>query len=654
MTQATEILGRLPGMSEDARFEALKGLVSDPDHANKKAFEDAISASSPLVKLLYVRFLGRWRDEAALNSLIGLFFDANPAVIEACRKAFDRHQDPRKWGRLIPVLGAPVREARHYAVDRLGQGAVRQAVMPLLRLLASNTDETVERVLSALRHLPEKVFLEDIPAYLHHSREGVRFKAALVMAALYEEGYGKARYVLTHALKRDGASRVRQAAAWGLRRRKSKRDLELFMACSVGDPDPMVRQECLLALGAFPSPRVISHLLGVLVNEKDRMVVLKGEGVLFSVPVPKLTKALSRIYRSADRALSVKALLMFAELEEESRPFSRYLVRRLAKARQDGDKLPYIEAIGLLRRHDALPMLESLLGSSPLIAYAAMAAIVRIWGNDAGFPALRYLSDPGLSALIKQMVIKNFVRNESWPADDPGLMRMFHELLSSENLNLRYLSAVALSRFPNEQAFEPLLDMLLRETDPSSLRLLKDSVAHMFTGNPGLFAAAFEKYGKDPGAVALLLSYLEDVRLSSENIHALFGALFAEFSDATPIVNRKILYKTLFHFVSHRLISLAQVLDIVIKSGKRAEAAAFLAERLREHPGLRLDVPVGALVSEFEDGSRFARADVLEFLSRGDPGEAVPALATIVARRDYAEYHSQAARGLRLLTGFPE
>lgn len=652
MNRIEGILERLPGLSEDARYESWLELVSGGGAKARAVFADAIAKASPLVKLLYVRFLGQWREEPALEALCGLFLDANPTVVAACRKAYDRHPDPRKWARLLPVLDAPTPEARHYAIDRLGQGSVMQAVMPLVKILRSAETETAERVLAALRFLPEKILLGEIPPYLNHGTDGVRFRAVLILAELHEEGYGGARSHLARALKNDPAPRVRQAAAWGLRRRKSRRDVPIYEERSLHDPDPMVRQECLVALGAVPSSRVIAHLLGVLVRETDRMVILKGEGVLLSLPKRKIVKALGRIYKNPDRALRVKALLLFAELQEESKPFYRYLFKELARARRDGEKLPFIEAIGILRRREALPALEGLLGASPLVTYAAMAAIIKIWGHDSGFPAGRYLSDPGLSPLIKQMVLKHFLRNEASRVDEPGLVENFIAFVASDNLNLRYLSAMALARLPGATSLEPLLGMLLSETDASSLKLLRECVSRIFAAEPGSFAAAFEKRGHDPEAVTLLLSYLGEARLPAEKIAEVFRVLCARPLEGVLAVNGEAVAEALFRFVLQRALTLGQALEILGGSPQGPRIAALLAERLKRNPALRVCAPVGSLVEGFRAGAPFARADVLEFLGRNESSEAVTALTAIIARPEYADYHVQAASGLRRLTGF--
>jgi hypothetical protein len=131
-----------------------------------------------------------------------------------------------------------------------------------------------------------------------------------------------------------------------------------------------------------------------------------------------------------------------------------------------------------------------------------------------------------------------------------------------------------------------------------------------------------------------------------------FRVLFSEPLRQPLAANCGAVADALFRFIVNRVLSLGQVFEAIGRSQEGARVASLLAEKLKGFPALRVNAPVAPLVEEFRAGGPFERADVLEFLGRNESFEAVPALAAIIARPEFADYHAQASTGLNRLTGF--
>lgn len=611
MMDVASVVSKLLELGEDARYEAWSSLYR-LQGAEQIAFESALKSSPPVVRLLFARFLSLINDDRALLLLRDLLFDHDELVVDAARKAFDRNPDPRKWARLLPVLAAPIPEARYYAMEKLAQGGVAQAITPLVAHLAVASEDEAVRILSALKYLPEKSLVAEIKPYLEHASEPVRFGAVLVAASLYEHGISGARDFLWQRLTRDDSARVRQTAVWALRSRRYWRNADVFLKYSVSDPEALVRQECLLGLAAFPSRRIVKHLLKILVTEKHRVVVLKGEAVLLSLPRGKLVRALKTIYRSGDRDLSIKAMLIFAEFEESSRPFFRYLIKGLTHARDERERLPFVEAIGILGRRDAIPMLEKFLKGMPLTAYAAMNAILRIWGASPEFPLLRYFGDQELSPLIRQMALKHFVKSGTAVVSDPQLFGLLVETLKSPHLNLRFLSALALARLPGKLAGVDLLEAFLAESDPSARRMLREGLVRMISEDASLVAVFASGGAMHLDAVA---AFLVDTHLERGVFQVCLSSLFRIAADDAAVV---------IAAARSVIVGLLTIEEAAACAGKSKEAVyAAIATFLPDYPGAHVAFSLTDLIAELPSLSAQGREAVIAIMGHA----ATPAVA---------------------------
>lgn len=650
MKAIDDIVSCIRGASEDARFEAWMMLYSSTEEVQQEEIPRIISGRDNVLKMLLTRFLAFIYEEKAVVYLRDMLFDGDAEVIDAAVKAFDKNAFEGKLKKLLAVLHAPNPDARIFALERLSQGGMKEALPMFINMLKTADENLTAGILAGLRYLPDKRLLYEIKPYVSHENEEIRFRAGLVCGSLLEERISRARRILVKLLS-DSSPRIRQAALWSLRKRPHRGDLKYLMAISSGDPDPRVRQESLLGLADFPSAQAIRQLLFVVVNDSNRMVVLKGESVLLAMPVKKLIAGLKRLLNVSDKRIVNKAMLLFAEFQKNSTSYYRYLIKGLRRAASDKEKLPYVEALGIMGRFEAVSELESLLSGSPLLSYAALIAILRIWGRREDFETLKYLTYPGFSSVMKQMVLKHFLKADNLKMYRRDLTDHFIELLSNSNLNLRYLAAQALSKVPENFIVDPLLQMMLRETDLSSIKLLRENIANILRAKPDLFPEIFERYRHNEAAVHLIFGYLREVSLSRSESLRLFTQLFTDANRFLVTEHGDEFAELICQFLTHHKLTPEDLLEALRPFDLRHTVLDTVMKILKSLQGIKLTLSVPKFMTELKARDDFSKKPLIELLAFSDSSEAIPALVSVTCDDAFLEFHQTASRGLGKVMG---
>lgn len=645
-----DIVSCIRGASEDARFEAWMTLYSSTDVATQEEILRIISGRDNVLKMLLARFLAFIREEKAVTYLRDMLFDEEKDVVEVAAKAFDKNAFEGKLKKLLAVLHAPNSDARVFALERLSQGGMKEALPILIKMLKSADENLMTKIFSGLRYLPDKKLLYEIKPYVSHENEEIRFRTALIYGSLFEEKIWSAHRVLIDLL-RDPSPRIRQAVLWSLRKRPHHRDFKYLMMISSQDPDPMVRQESLLGFTDFPSAKAIRQLLFVVVNDSNRMVVLKGESILISMPVKKLIIGLKGLLNVSDRRIVNKAMLLFAEFQKNSVSYYKYLVKGLHRAGSDKDKIPYIEALGIMGRFEAVSELESLLNESPLISYTALTAILRIWGRREDFTTLKYMTYPGFSNVMKQIVLKHFLKADNLKMYERDLTDHFIWLLGSSNLNLRYLAAQALSKIPENFIVDPLLQMMLKETDPSSIKLLRENIANILKVKPDLFPEIFERYRHNEAAVHLIFGYLREVPIVRSQLIWLFTQLFTNTHSFLVTEHGEEFAELICQFLVGCKLAPEDILEALRSFDLRNVVLDTVVRGLKSLQGIKLTLSVPKFMTELKTRNDFSKKPLIELLALSDSPEAIPALVSVSCDDTLSEFHQAASRGLGKVMG---
>lgn len=649
MIDLTKIKKDIGGTSDDARFAAWMELYQSDEESTQREIEKIFRTTDPLIKILFARFLAHIEEERAILYLTKLLIDENPIVVDNAIAAFLKSKFSKKNTHLIPVLSSPCVRAKVFALNQLAASQVIQAIDPILNLIPKADHELLVEILGALRFFSDRNVAPTIYPYLEHASEDIRFRAVMILGTLYQLGCKEFHHKLILKLS-DGSEIVRHGVVWSLSHIKRKGHLKHFLTLSLHDPSPLVRQECLSACLTYPSFKVMRHIISVLTHEKDRVVTLKGESVLLSMPKKVLVKSLKRLLKSRDAAIRHRTMHLYAEHQEGSDEYLSYLKRQFESAGNPKEKIPIIESLGLLENKKAITFLEKHIFANPLLTYTGLMAIAKLWEKSQDFPIIKYLTHPQISDLFKQIPLKHLLKLNVPKFCTPELVTILIKLLDSKNLNVRYLSAQALVQMKEERILVPFFNTIINETDHTARNLLKENIIEFFHRNPLLFVKLFQEYKEQSEAITLLFSLFKESKLSKDNILLLTKTLIEPPLNMLDQVYHTLLIETLFHYLTDKTISL----ENLITMGVSEELTALLFERLyqqkyRGNPHLKLKLPIPQLLLLIKNEGLDQRKSLVELMGKSDSNQTIPHLIDFLTDNSLASLHPSAAASLKQL-----
>ncbi|MCP5463750.1 MAG: HEAT repeat domain-containing protein [Deltaproteobacteria bacterium] len=581
-TTLERLFAQTTSESDDVRFSAWMQIYQSDDPKAKAFLEQVASSGQISQKVLFCKFLGFLEDEYSARILVDLICDTEPLVVHQAILAFDKNNFQRRVYFLLPVLKAPLKEAQVFAVNKFCLESVSEAVHPVLDMLKQADEDLILEILSGLRFLADKRLFQDLKIYLGHPNERIRWRAIMIYGSLYETGVTRARRLLVRRLS-DRSAQIRRSIIWTLRRNDDRRNLRLFLKLAEQDPDPTVRQEALTALGRFPSKTVIKNLVKLLVKEKNRMVVLKGEAVLLSIPTKQLIIGLKNLLTYHDKFVRNKVMIMYAEFQKTSETFFAFLIKELKKTKSDMDKIPIIESLGLLGNKAAIPQLEKLLAESPLLSYTSMMALLKIYGFDKSFPFLKYSQEVKLSALVRQIVMKHFIKISDDSMYNDEIVTHCMSLLSNTNLNIRYLATQILSKVQDPKVLVPFFKSFVNEDDPTAFRLLKENIHRLVQSNPKLFEVLLQNfYDHDIGVLQIFLIMKE----ANLNKNALLQIIKSCLSLPLLILNKTCapsFIELVFTYVLKERISITDIIALQCEPGQKQQLLKGLLGHIKRY-----------------------------------------------------------------------
>lgn len=632
--------------SEDARFSAFMEAYLSTDEVAQKELSLITQLHDPILKLLFLRFLSHVPESRAIDYICLMVGDDNAVVSEAAARSFERNYYEKKNSILLPLIHATQRRVQFFAIERLSEGGVLEVLSPLLTLLPTSDDELFLAVLTALRFLPHHNVIPVVMPYVSDARDEVRYRTILVVASLYESGFASLHKTLFSALT-DPQARIRQSAVWALRRRLRKSDLQQLFKLSTEDPDSVVRQECLVELGSYPSSRVVDHLLNVLVTEKNKMVTLKCESVLLGLAPKQLLIGLNRVVQKGVGTSRYKAMLMAAEFQRGSPSYFQYLNAKLAACTDDSDRIPYLEALGLLGHPDAIPTMLRYIHQSSLVAYVAMTALLRLSSYVDDWPFMTYLEDPKGSDLLKQIIMQHLLRrNKILDRYVKRLNECLLFFLQSHNVNMRYLGTQVLIMIPGNLALGALLEMVHIETDPASLKLLETNFLSLFSRDPNTYVAMLLREIDREDGFTILSGLLQDIILGVD----LFLDLLPKLLNS-EIMDRRgdflpVVICWAARYVLRGVVALDRVVEMISQTPYRQRSLELLVQAIEREPRLPLQVTISKLEFLLHTGSTVDQGAIVDLLGLSHNPKAIPALVGMLCDQKNKNFHAQAARAL--------
>lgn len=649
MIDIAKIRSDIGGGSEDTRFLAFMDLYESQDPEAQVEIDRIIQLRDPLVKLMFIRFLGGIDAERAVRYLCWMMEDDNSVVVEAAQRSFERNHFDKKLDVLQYLLGSTHRSALLYAIDQLSQAGQVHILGRLLAMLPGADEALLDAILMAMRYMPGRRGIEPLLSFAADPRPQVRFRVVMACCSYCQAGIHRMHPCLLNFLK-DPDPNVRQTSAWGLGQLHHDRDVKYLMQMSLTDSDARVRQEAITALGRFPSHAVVTHLLGALVHEPDKWVAMRCESILLNMPVKLLQQGMGRVLKGPPGPLRDRATLLSAEVLRGSETYYQYLLRGVEAAATDKQRMSYIEALGVYGDPRAVPVLLKYVKSSPLLGYVAMGALLKVASTDE--PLVAFLEDPAGAPILKQMVLRHFARvKKIAPEYNDRLVRVLHDFLKSDTINIRYLGAQVLVHLSGAGVQDAILETMQMETDPTSFELMRANLVRFFTRDPSVFAEALHRNRDNDQAFAMLQDVMADIIWTASDIARQIPAILADdvvrddpefMAQCTQWLGRQL-------FLGR--IALEQVLYGL--EGLACEEAVLmqLADHLRQHPQLRLPVTGDALGHRIGMGTIAMRRALIELMGIARDARVVPALVDVVCDEGMTALHPAAAQSLSRIMG---
>lgn len=590
MKKIEELLDKINSSSEDAKFSAWMEIYTSDNLDLKSFLFNLPFEQSPVLKNSCIRFLGHIQEERAIRLLVRFLEDADDIVVDSAIRSFERNLYNNKTYFLIDALDSQNRKTVFFAIEKICKAGIYEALNKLYSMLDRNDERLMIKLLMGFRYMPDRGMLRVVEGFIYDQREKVRFYTTFVYGALYESNIREARKFLLRLL-RDESKRIRQVALWSLRKNKRLWDIQYYLKLSTHDSDPTVKQEALMGLSQFDYLFVIRHLLKIIVYEQNRLVVLKAESILINYSPKRIVKALRKMIVNNDRKIMSKALLYYAEFEKNKKSFFNFLIKGL-RCSNVKDKLPFIEALGAYGDSNGIKFLEKSLGESPLEAYAAMSAILKIheYNKTNGF--VNYLKDDNCSNLLKQMVLKQLVRMKNIEKSDYELAEMLLDLLHSPNLNIRYLSTQALVLIMTDEFIVPFFEVLLKENDPASLNLLQKNVSFLLQNNCLLFADLYSNYINKPDAIKLLFNVLFEASLPSSEFIRLLKGIHARNINIYSSTYVSDFMNYILYYLQSGYVELSDIVQLYDSLEDKVIFLKSLEKVIRDHPNMKISISI--------------------------------------------------------------
>ncbi len=649
MIDIAKIRRDVEGVGEDARFLAFMALYSSQDPEAQVEIDRIIQLRDPLIKLMFLRFLGRIPEERAVRFICWMMEDDNTVVADASRRSFERNRFEKKMNILPYLLGSVHRSALLYAIDQLSQSGQIKILDQLLALLKGADDALLDAILMAMRYLPGRRGVESLLLFATDSRAHVRFRVVLACVSYCQAGIRRMHSCLLGFLH-DPEPTVRQTAVWGVGQLLYHRDVAKLMQISVQDVDAEVRQTAIMALGKFPSQKLVMHLLSALVHESDKWVAMRCESTLLNMPTALLQKGLSKVLSSAVGPLRNRAILLSAEFQRNSANFFSYLVKGLEKAGSDKERVPYLEALGIYGDPRAVPVLLKYVRASPIGGYVAMGSLIKV--APTADPLVAYLEDPAGTPILKQMVLRHFSRMEQIaPIYHKRMIRVLQGFLKSDNINIRYLGVQVLVRLSGANIQDAILEALQLEADPTSFGLMRTTLVSFFMKEPLMFVTALQRNRSNDQAFAMLQEMMPDLIWAAATVATQIPKLLGDDlvrDDHTYVIHCA-------KWIARQLFLGRVSLDQAIKGLDGVRCAELvliqLTDELRPHPQLHLPVTGDLLSSRVKGGSERKRKALIELMGISLDPTAVPSLVGVICDESIKSLHSEARQSLSRIMG---
>ncbi len=473
-----------PFLSELERYDFFLKLYRSIDPVDGERLERLYASRDPLLPLIVLQYLEDLPERPAVGAIIRLIESGSEIVARSACEAYQRSHYPGKARILKQLILSTNTRACRFAVRVLSRAGFMEILPLVLRELPDRDGKVRAEMIEALRYLPDRRTVAVLLPYADAKQEeSVRCRALSVLADLQPRlQMLSAGYFLK--LVQDPSDKVRRVAIEALQRFPTKRVAPMILSAAVDRSQPEeLRIRSIRALASFPSPKWVRPLVEIAAKEESSALRLSAEVSLRHIRHEDLRSGLVPMLRDPDAVLRRQAALFAADLLGSDED-ARTALFDLWKSADEETALELIEAIGLLGGQDAARLLRDSVKRSPVLAYGAAHALARMRGVTDAAVYRELLEDPEVMSPAKQALLDRLAKRGPDEQIRAALLPTLINGLSSEVMNIRYLSLQTLAWYPLDQTLPALLGLVAREANPDVVRMSSKIIAKGLERDP--------------------------------------------------------------------------------------------------------------------------------------------------------------------------
>ena len=419
-----------------------------------------LNDTDPWIRLHVVEALGNLRFKKASNALISALNDENLEVRRMATRALGKFSLEQVMNPLVQALSDEDSWIRSYAVDALSNLPSQHAINSLISALDDENPEVSRRAVKALGNFPPEQSVNPLIQALKHDKAEIQLSAAEELGRFPSEqvintlingllqtvdcrkaeiglsatvialgNFPSVQVILIHALKHQDVE-VRSSIAKVLRNFPSEQAMAALIQ-ALNDQASEVRCSTALALGNFPSEQAMAALIQALNDQASEV-----------------------------RGLSARALGNFSS--------SEYAMNALIEALEDENPTVRWSAAAALDNFHSKSAMDALIQAlnhkdSGVRGFVAIA--LSDFSSLDDFPLeqaitalIRALNDVELNNMACR--VRPIVTQALGNFSSEQALKTLIQLLSDEDVLVRWSAATALGKFPSEEAMDALIQAL--------------------------------------------------------------------------------------------------------------------------------------------------------------------------------------------------
>ncbi|MBI5202115.1 MAG: HEAT repeat domain-containing protein [Elusimicrobia bacterium] len=473
-----------PFLSELERYDFFLKLYRSIEPADVARLERLYASRDPLLPLIILQYLEDLPERPAVGAIIRLIESDSEVVARSACEAYQRSHYPAKARILKQLVLSKNDRACRFATRILSRAGFMEVLPLILRELPDREGKVRAEMIESLRYLPDQRVVGVLLPYADAKQpEIIRWRALSVLADLQPRlKMLPASYFLK--LVQDPSEKIRRVAIEALQRYPTKRVAPMILAAAIDKKQPEeLRIRSVRALASFPSSKWVRPLVEIAAREESSALRLSAEVSLRHIRHEELREGIVPMLRDPDPVLKRQAALFAADLlgnDEESRK----ALFDLWKTSDEESALELIEAIGLLGGQDAALLLRDSVKRSPVLAYSAAHALARMRGVTDAAIYRELLDDPEVMSPAKQALLDRLAKRGPDEKIRAALLPTLLNNMSSDVMNIRYLSLQTLAWYPLKDTLPAMLALLAKEANPDVVRMSSKILARGLERDP--------------------------------------------------------------------------------------------------------------------------------------------------------------------------